>query len=237
MTTITTKVTRFRQYSNSRVEHRFFAFPTEIDTRAIAIITNCCPNLVSFGLHNCEFLDSNDDTETLDGEFRAADRSARLAEERETKKLLIPLLDLDVVKIVSLCPSKFVQFVLSLCYNVREIFIGMSTGISDDVIGNVLVENRLSRLEKLTVQNSKNLTMQGIEFLLANCENLKEIKYLENCDRISVAELEAFKRRVKENNWDLVLEDNCGNVGHDSNFMKHELKASFPAVQAFLATS
>jgi hypothetical protein len=42
--------------------------------------------------------------------------------------------------------------VLSQCLNVREIFIGMSTGISDDVLFKVLAENALSRLEILTIQ-------------------------------------------------------------------------------------
>ena len=76
------------------------------------------------------------------------------------------MLDLDIVKIVSDCPSKYVDLILSQCFNVREIFIGMSTGICDDVIFKVMAENRLSKLEKLTIQNSKKITMQGIELLV-----------------------------------------------------------------------
>lgn len=141
----------------------FYSF-VEIDTRAIAAITNCCPNLVTFGLHNCEFLETDEDINEangvvrdvdVDGPFRNADRLARLAEERETLKLVVPLLDLDVIKIVSHCPSRYLNFVLGqCCFNVREIFIGMSTGISDDVVFKVLAENRLSKLEKLTIQGS-----------------------------------------------------------------------------------
>lgn len=54
----------------------------EIDIRAIAIITNSCPNLISFGLHNCEFVQprdvaDDDERDDADGPFRDVDRSAR----------------------------------------------------------------------------------------------------------------------------------------------------------------
>lgn len=54
----------------------------ELDIRAIAIITNSCPNLISFGLHNCEFVQprdvvDDDERDDADGPFRDVDRSAR----------------------------------------------------------------------------------------------------------------------------------------------------------------
>jgi hypothetical protein len=48
------------------------------------------------------------------------------------------------------------------------------------------------------LQNSKKLTMQGIELLLDNCENLGSLKYLENCDKINEFQFRQFKQRVKE---------------------------------------
>lgn len=185
-------------------------------------------------------MDSDDDVNDVrdvDGAFRNVDRSARLEEERETRKLIVPLLDLEVVKIVSHCPSKYVHFVLSLCFNVREIFFGMSTGISDDVIYKVLAENRLSKLEKLTIQNAKKLTMQGIEFLIENCQRLKAVKYLENCELINEFQLREFKQRIKDNNWNLSLEDDCEYLVHDkANFMRQEMTTAWPAVPEFIAS-
>lgn len=231
------------QIIGSRLTHLSLVHIEELDIRAIAIITNSCPNLISFGLHNCEFVQprdvvDDDERDDADGPFRDVDRSARIAEERESRKLLVPMLDLDVVKIVSDCPSKYIHLILSQCYNVREIFIGMSTGICDEVIFKVMAENRLSRLEKLTIQNSKKITMQGIELLIANCDRLKSIKYLENCDLINEFQLKQLKARIRERNWDLSLEDENRSIDHDKqNFMRQELQASFPVVTAFVAVS
>jgi hypothetical protein len=225
------------QIIGSRLTHLSLVHVEEIDTRAIAVVTTCCPNLVSFGLQNCEFVEPVNielDDRDPDGAFRAVDRSARLEEERESRKLLVPMLDLDIVKIVSDCPSHYVQLLLSQCFNVREIFIGMSTGISDDVLFKVISENRLSRLETLTIQNSKKLTMQGIELLLENCHRLKMIKYLENCIKINEFQVKQLKCRVVENNWDLLMEDDCGSVVHDkANFMQKELTARWPPLEEF----
>jgi hypothetical protein len=69
------------QVIGSRLTHLSLVHIEEVDIRAIAIITNCCPNLVSFGLHNCEFVQprdvSDDDERDADGPFRDVDRSAR----------------------------------------------------------------------------------------------------------------------------------------------------------------
>ncbi len=69
------------QVIGSRLTHLSLVHIEEVDIRAIAIITNCCPNLVSFGLLNCEFVQprdvSDEDERDADGPFRDVDRSAR----------------------------------------------------------------------------------------------------------------------------------------------------------------
>ena len=57
----------------------------------------------------------------------------------------------------------------------------MSTKISDEVLQNVLVNNRLAKLETLSIQKSgQNLTMKGIELIMENCDNIKFFKDIVN---------------------------------------------------------
>ena len=99
--------------------------------------------------------------------------------------------------------------------------------------------NGLSKLEKLTIQNSKLITMQGIELLLANCDELRVMKYLQNCDRISEFQINQLRQRVRDNNWDLVQEeDDCGVLVNDrADFMRKELTSFWPAIQEFIAST
>jgi hypothetical protein len=60
------------------------------------------------------------------------------------------------------------------------------------------------------------------------------IKYLENCVKINEFQVKQLKCRVVENNWDLLMEDDCGSVVHDkANFMQKELTARWPPLEEF----
>ena len=71
---------------------------------------------------------------------------------REVQKLAMPMIDLEIIKIVSACSEQYLTFLLSQCLNVKEIFLGMQTSISDQVWADVLAKNSLSQLEKITIQ-------------------------------------------------------------------------------------
>ncbi len=95
-------------------------------------------------------------------------------------------------------------------------------------------ENRFQKLESLTIQKSKDLTMQGVEMLITNCDNLRVIKYLEDCGGISQTEIEQLKIRAKESNWDLELEDESM-LEHDrANFMRQEFTSAWPPIPEFI---
>ena len=78
--------------------------------------------------------------------------------------------------------------------------------------------------------------MQGIEFLVENCENLRVIKYLENCNLINEFQLMEFKQRARDNNWNLKFDDDC-ELHDKANFMRQEMTSSWPAVQEFMASA
>lgn len=127
----------------------------ELDTQALAIITLTCPNLIKLGLHNCDFEEAtaaqNNDENHLNP-FRDADRILRMEKWREAQKLACPMLDLEIIRIVSAISEKYLVFILSQCINVKEIFMGMSTSVSDKVWSDVLAKNSLNRLEKINIQ-------------------------------------------------------------------------------------
>ena len=137
----------------------------EIDWRAIAIITIACPNLIKLGIQNCEFMDKDDDQgeERLANDiidpFRNADRILRMDKWREAQKQVTPLLDLEILKISSMCSERTLTFLLSQCINVKEIYMGMlTTCISDQVWSDVFTKNSLSCLERLKIQKCSKVS-------------------------------------------------------------------------------
>ena len=84
--------------------------------------------------------------------FRNADRILRQERWREVQKSISPMLDLEIIRIVSEISEAHLTLLLSQCINVREIFMGMSTEISDKVWSDVLAKNSLSRLETIEIQ-------------------------------------------------------------------------------------
>ncbi len=71
---------------------------------------------------------------------------------KEAKDLFNPLTKLEMIKIVSSCSENYLILVLSLAPNLKEIFLGMNTSLSDKVLTELICKTGLERLEKLTVQ-------------------------------------------------------------------------------------
>ena len=84
--------------------------------------------------------------------FRNADRILRAEKYRSVQKLVSPLLDLELVRIHSVCSEHYLTFLLQQCINVKEISLGMMTDISDKVWSDVLAKNSLQKLEKISCQ-------------------------------------------------------------------------------------
>ena len=84
--------------------------------------------------------------------LRNADRILRQEKWREVQKSITPMLDLEIIRIVSEISENHLILLLSQCINVKEIFMGMSTSISDKVWSEVLAKNSLSRLETVEIQ-------------------------------------------------------------------------------------
>lgn len=72
--------------------------------------------------------------------------------------------------------------------------------------------------------------MHGIELLLANCDRLTCLLDLTYFEGISEAELEQFKRRIKETNLNIRLDDKIDITFdlQESNFMNYKLKDKYP---------
>ena len=97
----------------------------------------------------------------------------RLEHEREIQDLFQPMLNLRTIKLVSRVTVKYLVLILSQCYNVTEIFMGMNTEINDASIAEILAKNPLQDLEELTIQRSKFMTVTGINLILDTCDKLK----------------------------------------------------------------
>ena len=96
---------------------------------------------------------------------------------------------------------------MSFCLNIRHLSLGMSTEISDRVIQNVMVNNRLAKLETMSIQKSgKNFTIKGIELIMENCDNLKLLRDPTCFEGVHENEVKILKLKIKEENLDLLLE-------------------------------
>jgi len=210
----------------------------EMDSRAISIITVTCPNLIKLGLHNCDF-EENDNIEELnhDAAFRNADRILRQERWREVQKSISPMLDLEIIRIVSEISEAHLTLLLSQCINVREIFMGMSTEISDKVWSDVLAKNSLSRLETIEIQKCTKVTMHGIELLLANCDRLTRLTDVTYFEGVTPEDIKKLKKRIKEMNLNIFFDDsgkNDKNIIIDDNFMNVKMKEKYPPCSEWL---
>ena len=198
----------FLQTCGHQLENLSLVHVEDIDKRAIAIITATCTKLEKLGFHNCGLVDASDRSYENDAAFRDADRLLMLENEREIKSLLRPMLELHTIKIVGDCTAELLTFILSTCLNVKHIFLGMNTDISDRVWENILQNNTLSNLETISIQKSgKGFTIKGIELLILNCDNLKVLKDPTCFEGVHENEVKILKLRIREENLDLRLEE------------------------------
>ena len=195
-----------------RLERLSLVHIEEMDKRAIAVITATCTKLEKLGLHNSEFIEITDQVRD-DEAFRDADRIIRYENEREIKSLLKPMLDLHTLKIVGECSEDMLTFILSFCLNLKHFSLGMATQISDQVLENVMVNNRLAKLETISIQKSdRNLTIKGIELIMENCDNLKLLKDPTCFEGVHENEVKILKLKIREENLDLMLEEEAVKV-------------------------
>ena len=80
---------------------------------------------------------------------------------REAQKQVAPLLELEEVKISSNCSEKTLTFLLCQCINVKQIYMGMMTSVSDQVWSDVLAKNSLCYLEHLKILKSSKVSIFG----------------------------------------------------------------------------
>ena len=95
--------------------------------------------------------------------YRNADRIRQTDKWREAQKQVTPFLDLEELKISSNCSEKTLTFLLCQCINVKEIYMGMMTCVSDQVWSHVLVKNSLCCLEHLKILKSSKVSIYSAE--------------------------------------------------------------------------
>ena len=83
---------------------------------------------------------------------------------------MTPLLDLKELKISSNCSEKTLTFLLCQCINVKEIYMGMMTCVSNQVWSDVLVKNSLCCLEHLKILKSSKVSNEYV-FLRKNIKH------------------------------------------------------------------
>ena len=120
---------------------------------------------------------------------RDADRILRMEKWQNAQKMVAPLLDLEILKISSACSERTLTFLLYQCLNVKEIYMGMTTCVSDQVFSDVLTKNSLSRLERLKIQKCSkvsNFTFSQICTQCVNWGNYSNITVLQKLREINV---------------------------------------------------
>ena len=120
---------------------------------------------------------------------RDADRILRMEKWQNAQKMVAPLLDLEILKISSACSERTLTFLLYQCLNVKEIYMGMTTCVSDQVFSDVLTKNSLSRLERLKIQKCSkvsNFTFSQICTQCVNWGNYSNISVLQKLREINL---------------------------------------------------
>lgn len=155
----------------------------EIDLNALVEISQYCSNIKNLVFYNCEL-------------FEHVSNYPR-------KLTVLPFRSLERVKCVADCVNAHLEFLLSNCTNIRFIQLGSSTGISDLTMAKILSQNPMSKLEELKIAYGHDLSMNTVQLLIHNCDNLRRLSELENWQGISPTELCTFREDLKESNTDL----------------------------------
>ncbi|XP_054014083.1 uncharacterized protein LOC128895482 [Hylaeus anthracinus] len=155
----------------------------EIDLNALILISQYCPDIRDLVFYNCEFLE------------HAALHPRKLA--------VRPFQCLERIKCVAECANMHLEFLLSHCINIKFIQLGSSTGIGDDTMRRILLQNPMSKLEELKILYSHDLSMKTVQLLMQNCDNLRRLSELESWQGISPTELNIFREDLKTTNTNL----------------------------------
>nr|XP_031825877.1 uncharacterized protein LOC116424082 isoform X2 [Nomia melanderi] len=120
------------------------------------------------------------------------------------RKLAVsPFRLLERIKCVAECTNMHLEFLLSHCINIKFIQLGSSTGIGDEAMRRILLQNPMNKLEELKILYSHDLSMKTIQLLMENCDNLRRLSELENWQGVSSAELNLFREELKNTNTNL----------------------------------
>lgn len=156
----------------------------EIDLNALTCISQCCPNLNSLVLYNCDFMDQRPQWHTMNDEKK-------------------PFQKLERLFWVVDCAITHLEYILINAYNIRYIHLGSSTGITHNAVANILKQNPMRGLEELRILFSSDMGIHTARLLLASCPKLRLMSELESWQGISVEALKAFKQYIQMNNFDL----------------------------------
>lgn len=155
----------------------------EIDLNALINISQFCPDMKNLVFYNCEFLE------------RAPIYSRRFS--------VSPFKFLERIKCVAECANMHLDFLLSHCTNIKFIQLGSSTGIGDATMKRILSKNPMNKLEELKILYSHDLSMETVQLLMQNCENLHRLAELESWQGITPDELNLFREELKKSNTNL----------------------------------
>lgn len=164
----------------------------ELDKKAVAIISRSCPNVSRLAFYNCGFMEPDmSQAETFQ---YLVDRVG----EREER--LEPMKEVSHLKIVSEIGCELLVSLIDSCPSVTRLSLGISTSISDSLLGRVFSFNSLKQLQHFHVMESSQISMKGVSQLLSHCPSLVSCHPLPSWTGISSQELEDFIRWIKENN-------------------------------------
>lgn len=158
----------------------------EIDLNALTCISQCCPNLNSLVLYNCDFMDQRP---LLHGLTSNSD--------------LKPFQKLERLFWVVDCALTHLEYILINAFNIRYIHLGSSTGITHNSVANILKQNPMRELEELRILFSSDMGIHTAQLILASCPKLRLMSELESWQGISIEALKSFKHQIQINNFDL----------------------------------
>jgi len=121
----------------------------------------------------------------------------------EVESIMTPFLKLEELTISSICSRKNLVFLLTHTPNIVRLTLGSNTGVTDEILLQVLAENPMERLEFLNLQGGADLTYSSLELLTATCCSLRTVKGLPYWYGVTPEQREQFEEWIKENNMDL----------------------------------
>lgn len=158
----------------------------EIDLNALTCISQCCPNLKSLVLYNCDFMDQRP--------------SSQPSNYGDVTK---PFQQLERLFWVVDCAITHLEYILIHALNIRYIHLGSSTGITHNAVANILRQNPMKELEELRILFSSDMGIHTARLLLSSCPKLRLMSELESWQGISMDSLKSFKQYIQMNNFDL----------------------------------